>query len=145
MYRTYKKDKDIREGKGRRYRIDSIHVASSYFAPGWCEFILFFILVQFILFFISSWSNSSYSSNCPRAKYKHGKEINYLCLQTAATTFTFSSVFIILLWCTVQYWRILLNSDRIASMTGPAKSEQIRIRVFKRIITLTNLFWPITW
>ena len=44
-------------------------------------------MVKFILFF-----NSSYF------KINSGKELNKFCPQTAATTFEFSSVFILLLW-----------------------------------------------
>ena len=61
----YKKDKDRREGKGRcclRDRIDSIPCCASYFAPGW-----FKDRGEFILFFISSRYNSSYSSYRPGA------------------------------------------------------------------------------
>ena len=69
--------KDRREGKGRRCylgeRIDSIPCRTNYFPLGWFEErdgfmihpILHIVLVQFILFFISSWCNSSFSSNRP--------------------------------------------------------------------------------
>ena len=49
--------------------------------------------MQFILFFIPSWCNSSYSANRPDVN----KWINSA-HQAAATTFAFSSVFIFLLW-----------------------------------------------
>ena len=50
------------------------------------------VLVQFILFFLSSWCNSSYSSNCPGAKSTARNGINSV-PQAAVTTFAFSSVF----------------------------------------------------
>ena len=80
---------------------------SSYssYCPGAIHPILHIILVQFILFFKSSWCNSSYSSCCPGAinpilqfvLVQNSKELNQFCPQAAATTFAFSSVFIILL------------------------------------------------
>ena len=74
------KDSDRREDKGRHYflgdRTDSIPRRASYYAKVWFE-----ERVEFILFFISSWCNSSfgpffilsrcnssYSLNCPGAK-----------------------------------------------------------------------------
>ena len=52
--------------------------------------------IEFILFFISSWCNSSYSSNHPGVKYlvQQGIKINSA-PQATATTFTFSSFFIL--------------------------------------------------
>ena len=56
---------------------------------GWIQPILHIVLVQFILFFITSWCNSSYSSIWTQIK---------LCPQTATTTFAFYSVFMLLLY-----------------------------------------------
>ena len=55
---------------------------------------------EFTLFFKSSWCNSSYCSNRPTAECcsKRGKELNNSVPQIAATTFYFSSIFILLLW-----------------------------------------------
>ena len=98
-------------------RIDSIPCRASYFAPGWFE-----ERDKFILFFLSSWFNSSYSLYCPGSIHP----ILYIVLvqfilffksfwckiatprqgiesglppppQAAATTFALSSVFILLL------------------------------------------------
>ena len=61
-----------------------------FFIYSWCHFpILHIVLVQFILFFISSW--------CKIAIARQGID-TILLPQTAATTFAFSSVFILLLW-----------------------------------------------
>ena len=54
--------------------------------------LFYMVLVQFILFFLSSWCNSSYSSNCPGAKSTARNGINSV-PQAAVTTFAFSSVF----------------------------------------------------
>ena len=56
------KDKARREGKGRRiFHQDDLKKGTN-------NYMLHIVLVQFILFFISSWYNSSYSSNRPGAK-----------------------------------------------------------------------------
>ena len=64
---AYKKDKYRRKGKCRRCclgdRIDSIPCHASYFAPG-----LFEDRDEFILFSISYWYYSSYSSYSPGEK-----------------------------------------------------------------------------
>ena len=75
----YKKDKDRREGKGHTAatwwteliqflsKLAILHQYSIWRKRG-IHPILHIVLVQFILFFTSSWCISSYSSNCPGAK-----------------------------------------------------------------------------
>ena len=88
-----KKDNLRIEGKGRRCcmgdRIESIPCRAGYFAPGWFE-----EKDEFILFFKSSWCNSSYSSFRIVLNSQFGKELNQF-FPLAATTFAFYSVFIL--------------------------------------------------
>ena len=80
-------------------RIDSIPCPTGYFAPrwqvhrkGWIHQILHFVLVQIIIFFISSLCNSSYSSNRHGAKELARQEIKSIPPpKEQSTTFAFSS------------------------------------------------------
>ena len=64
----------------------------SYFAPGWFE-----ERDEFILFFISPWCNSYYSTYRPGAIHPILLNVLMQNSQRAATTYAFSSVFILLL------------------------------------------------
>ena len=80
----------------------------------WCmdliHFLWFWRIGWVHLFFKSSWCKSSYSSNCPSGNSKCGKKLNNFCPQTSATTFAFSSVFIILLCCSVDHSFLRVHS-----------------------------------
>ena len=103
-------------------------------APGANQPILQIVLVQIILFFKSSWCKSSYSlnrpgaihpviQNLPRQKSLRGKELNTFFPPpppTEATTFAFSSVFILLLYD--LYW-----TDEQITFTKPQ---------FKALVTI---------
>ena len=102
-----KKDKDSREGKGRRcclgYRIPY-------------QFLIALAILhreEFILFFISSWCNSSFSSNHPGAiqpflqvilvkSSQRGKEQNHFCPPKQQRRLI-STVFILLFFNGVHY------------------------------------------
>ena len=100
LFLVQHKDKD-RRGKGRRCclggRICSICCRATYFALDYSE--LWRIYDEFILFYKSSWCNSSFSPKTSYYKIANAARnwINSV-PQIVGTTFACSSVFIILLW-----------------------------------------------
>ena len=98
-YHLQEKDKDRREGKGRRCWLED----KGYFTPGWFEG-----KDEFVLFFLWSLCNSSYSSYGPGANHpvlqialvqidSAARNLINSVPQAAVTTFAFSFVFILLL------------------------------------------------